>query len=175
MIKPQDVVVLAKILSQKKGSKWTQPKIAVELCMSTSEINAAIQRLIAANLLLPYGRGERPQPIREACKEFLTYGFRYIFSARTGSLTRGVPTSYGADILKKELDIGNDMVPVWPHAEGTVRGFELKPLYRSVPDSVIQYPDEKFYHYLVLLDAIRSGRARERKIAIEKIKLMLKE
>ncbi|MDF1929972.1 hypothetical protein PGH45_07720 [Legionella pneumophila] len=43
----------------------------------------------------------------------------------------------------------------------------MEPLYLSVPEALAKHPDQTFYELLVLIDAIRSGRARERKIAIE--------
>jgi len=46
----------------------------------------------------------------------------------------------------------------------------LEPLYRSVPQSITKHPDPLFYDMLVLIDAIRIGRARERNIAIKLLK-----
>ncbi len=66
--------------------------------------------------------------------------------------------------------MGNDPIPVWPDAEGDRRGVALEPLYRSVPRSLRQFPDPIFYELLVLVDAIRSGRARERNLAIKFLK-----
>jgi hypothetical protein len=48
-----------------------------------------------------------------------------------------------------------------------VRGYEFSPLYSSVPHAC--KVDPKLYEFLVLVDAIRDGRARERKIAIKEI------
>jgi hypothetical protein len=48
-----------------------------------------------------------------------------------------------------------------------VRGYEFSPLYGSVPQAC--KVDPKLYELLVLVDAIRDGRARERKIAIKEI------
>lgn len=63
--------------------------------------------------------------------------------------------------------LGEDPIPVWPYAEGDQRGLALEPLYRSVPQSLAEYPDVIFYELLVLIDAIRSARVRERNIAIK--------
>ena len=70
--------------------------------------------------------------------------------------------------------MGNDPMPVWPYGEGDVRGVALKPLYSSVPESVIKHPDPLFYDLLTLIDAIRSGRAREKQIAIQEISNIMK-
>ena len=56
-----------------------------------------------------------------------------------------------------------DPIPVWPYAEGKQRGISLAPLYKTAPKAALQ--DESFYELLVLADALRDGRIRERKIA----------
>jgi len=54
---------------------------------------------------------------------------------------------------------------VWPHPEGQVRGESLEPLYPSAVDAALK--DTKLYECLALVDALRVGRARERKLAID--------
>ena len=76
--------------------------------------------------------------------------------------------------LMKRLLLENAPAPVWPYAEGEVRGVTLKPLYSCVPEAIVQHPDPLFYDMLTLLDAIRSGRARKKQIAIQKISEILK-
>jgi hypothetical protein len=174
IIKPQDIVVLAKLLTHKPGKTWSQYSIASELCLSPSQINDAFKRLVGAGLITPYRPPNKPQPIIQACEEFFIYGLKYIFPAKLGEISRGVPTSYAGASLKDKIVAGNDPIPVWPYGEGEVRGVALKPLYPSVPESVIKHPDPSFYDLLTLLDAIRSGRAREKKIAIQKLSQILK-
>lgn len=43
-----------------------------------------------------------------------------------------------------------------------------------MPESIAKHPDPPFYALLTLIDAIRSGRARERQIAAQKITEILK-
>jgi hypothetical protein len=173
-IKPQDIVVLVKILADQRNTCWSQNSLARELYLSPSQINAAFKRLVAASLMTPYHPPNKPQPIIQACEEFFIHGLKYIFPAKLGEIARGVPTSYAAPILNKDIVAGNDPVPVWPYAEGEVRGVALKPLYSSVPEAIIKQPDPLFYDMLALLDAIRSGRAREKKIAIQELSKILK-
>jgi len=59
--------------------------------------------------------------------------------------------------------MSNDLPPVWPWPEGNTRGIGLEPLYKSVPRAALRDPN--LYQFLALVDAIRDGRARERKIA----------
>lgn len=173
-IKPQDIVVLVKILVAQSNVHWSQNSLARELCLSPSQINMAFKRLVTAGLMTPYHPPSKPQPIIQACEEFFVHGLKYIFPAKLGEIARGIPTSYAAPILNEDIIAGNDPVPVWPYAEGEMRGVTLKPLYSSVPEAVIKHPDPLFYDMLALLDAIRSGRAREKQIAIQELSNILK-
>lgn len=177
MMKPQDIVVLAKLLSYKKRDiTWTQASLAEELCLSTSQVNYSIKRLLASRLLVrALFDGEwKIVPIIQFCEEFLIHGFKFVFPPEFGSFTAGLPTAYAAPPLNNIIVGGNDPIPVWPiYAEGAKKGIELKPLYSCVPKSLVKYPDQYFYELLALLDALRSGRARERNIGAERIKEML--
>jgi hypothetical protein len=177
MLKPQDIVILLKILSMKTLSSrgpeaLPQNKLAMMLCMSASEVHAGIKRLMLSGLLGPVFTKDPKnkvvlRPVKEACEECLISGVKYFFPAQLGAYTRGVATSYAAPIFEKHIVLGNDPIPVWPYGEGDKRGLALEPLYRSVPISLSQFPDQLFYELLVLVDAIRTGRARERNIAIK--------
>ena len=65
----------------------------------------------------------------------------------------------------------NEPPPVWPDPEGDTRGYEFSPLYKSVPKAASK--DRILYELLVIVDAIRDGRAREREIAIKELKARL--
>jgi hypothetical protein len=65
-------------------------------------------------------------------------------------------------------------IPVWPDVLGEKRGVALAPIHPSVPKALRENPDHSFYELLVLIDAIRSGRARERNIAATLLKGKLK-
>ena len=177
MLKPQDIVILLKILASLTQSKdqvgeLTQKKLATHLCMSISEVHAGIKRLILARLLAPVSMHQQRilLPVTVACEECLLSAVKYFIPVQLGAYTRGIATSYAAPVLTKHIVIGNDPIPVWPDAEGDRRGLALEPLYRSVPRSVRQFPDPIFYELLVLIDAIRSGRARERNLAAKFLK-----
>ena len=172
-IKPQDIVVLAKLIGYQADKNWSQNSLAFELCLSPSQINSAFKRLVNSGLLTPYRSPNKPQPILQACEEFFIYGLKYIFPAKLGGVTRGIRTSYSAPVFKNEISIGNDPAPVWPYGEGIERGVALTPLYPSVPESITKHHDPLFYELLTLLDAIRSGRAREKRIAIKKLAQLL--
>jgi hypothetical protein len=174
IIKSQDIVVLIKLLAQPDNKHWTQNSLANELCLSPSQVNSAFKRLVSAGLVTSYHSPSKPAPIIQACEEFFIHALKYIFPAKLGEIARGVPTSYAGPSLRVQIISGGDPVPVWPYGEGEERGVALKPLYSTVPESIIKHPDHIFYDLLTLVDAIRSGRAREKQLAIQKISEILK-
>lgn len=80
-------------------------------------------------------------------------------------MARGVPTAAAAEPLKSRFLEDKEPPTVWPYAEGQVRGISLAPLYQGAPKAALR--DPKLYSALALCDAIRSGRTRERNLAIE--------
>jgi hypothetical protein len=171
-LRPQDVVVLAKLLCY-EDRRPPMAQMGVELSISSSEIHAALRRLALSRLV----SNDENRPLLEAVEEFLVHGVKYAFPARRGEVTRGVPTSYAAPPLNKEIEPGSELPPVWPSPEGHHRGVGLEPLYKTVPVAALR--DPIFYEILALIDALREGRARERKLAakhlIERLRHQLHE
>lgn len=154
MIKGQDIVLLAKLLTNKESRSWKQSQIAEHLCVSVSTVNASLKRLIESRLIIKHDVG--CSPIIHSCKEFLIHGMKYFFHVEEeGCITAGIVTSYASPVMK-ECIIGDFIPPVWPYAEGDVRGFSSKPLYHSLPKSITLYPDQSFYEFLCLLDVLRN-------------------
>ena len=165
ILKPQDILVLLKLISI-ESKQWSYNRLAVELLMSTSEIHAAIKRSLAARLAIKNGKNITPN-IRNL-EEFIIHGLKYVFIAEQASMTRGIPTSYAAPPLKQHFQADSEPVPVWSDPEGNTRGLAITPLYKSAPKAAQN--DAVLYELLVLVDAIRLGRAREREWAIKEIK-----
>lgn len=163
-LKPQDLAVVLH-LCRPASSRPPYAQIASELSMSPSEVHAAVARAVASGLLHGAELGNRPN--LSALEEFLVHGVKYAFPAERGELTRGVPTSYAAAPLRALISAGNDPPPVWPYPSGKTRGTAFQPLYRNAPKAALR--DPVLYEYLALVDALRDGRARERKLAEELI------
>lgn len=161
-MKGQDVLVLLKMLAR-DGDDWTYAGLAHELHMSSSEVHAAVKRCQVAGLINLHTR----RPNKTACREFILHGLRYVFPASPGPLVIGIPTSYAAPPLNREIRYDPHQVVVMPHPKGTVRGQEIAPLFRSAPEAATR--DERLYEALSLVDALRSGRARERKLAAQRL------
>ena len=156
-IAPQDILVLLKLVAL--GPRvWSYNELATELGMSPSQAHAAIKRALAARLAVR--RDGRITPQTRNLEEFLVHGLKYLCVPERGELTRGMPTAHGAPPLAEKLIESNDVVPVWPHAQGSVRGATFSPIFRSAPDAAMR--DGELYELLALVDAIRGGRSRER-------------
>ena len=169
ILKPQDVVVLLKLVAI-GAEPWTFQRLAVELSISQSEVHAGVRRAVAARLMSDATTASG-RPVREALLEFLVHGVKYAFPPERGALTRGVPTGYAAPPLNKLIVGSSDPPPVWPYAEGSVRGLAFAPLYPSVPAAALK--DARLYELLALVDAIRDGRARERNLAAKELESRL--
>jgi DNA-binding Lrp family transcriptional regulator len=165
-LKPQDVLVLLKLASLKDAS-WSYPKLAVELAMSPSEVHASVRRAIQAGLIQEATRSVN----RSALLEFLVHAVKYVFPPERGGVTRGLPTAHSAPPLREHFRAGSELPTVWADPEGTVRGEELEPLYRSVPQAA--RADAHLYEWLALVDAVRAGRARERELAVKEMRRRL--
>lgn len=159
-LRPQDVLVLAKLLTY-PGRRPPLAQIATELSISASEVHAALRRLVLSCLVSNDAEGNRP--LLQAVEEFLVHGVKYAFPAKHGEVTRGVLTAYAAPPLTKHVESGAELPPVWPFPEGEHRGVTLEPLYKTVPAAALR--DPFLYELLALIDALRAGRARERQLA----------
>ena len=65
--------------------------------------------------------------------------------------------------MASQLAVASGDSPVWAHPEGRAKGPTLSPLYRTAPDAALA--DPALHRLLALLDALRTGRARERSLA----------
>ena len=163
-LKPQDMVIALKMIAT-GDVRWTYVQLSYELYISASEINAGVKRLAKSNLAIINHEGSNPQPtiVRNALIEFLVHGVKYAFPPVRGELTRGIPTAYAAPPLSKRIVQSKEPPPVWPDKDSKVRGYSFAPLYKTVPQAARK--DQELYELLALLDAVRDGRAREKKMA----------
>lgn len=108
-------------------------------------------------------------PVRvhaQALAEFTLHGAKYAFPGVRLPLAVGVPTSHSAPAFAGVFAPGSSDF-VWPHPNGSVRGIGVEPLHPSVPFAAMQ--DAKLYEMLALFDALRVGKARERRMASERL------
>lgn len=169
ILKPQDVVILLKLVAL-GDQPWTYQRLAAELSISQSEVHAGVRRAVAARLMSDT-TPKTGRPIYAALKEFIIHGVPYAYPPERGGVTVGIPTGYAAPPLNKVIVPSSDPPPVWPYADGTVRGYAFAPLYPSVPAAAAR--DPKLYELLALVDAMRDGRARERNLAAKELEARL--
>jgi hypothetical protein len=158
----QDIAILFKICLL-EGPKILSKTLADELFLSPAEVSKSLNRCKDSGLL--YWSDLEKRVNRSALLDFLAYGVRHVFPPKRGALVRGIPTGAAAEPLKSQLVDDGEPPPVWPYAEGNVRGLSFSPLYKGAPKAALL--DPRLYQLLALCDAIRSGRTRERVLAVE--------
>ncbi|MHB2040076.1 MAG: hypothetical protein ACYCPX_12550 [Acidiferrobacteraceae bacterium] len=167
-LKAQDVLVVLKLLAMGQKS-WSYAWLAVQLGMSPSQLHSAVKRALVAQLAVR--KGDEIIPNIRNLEEFLVHGLKYVFVPERGELTRGIPTAHAAPPLSKHFVSTGEPPPVWPDPKGEVRGSAFSPLYNLAPQAALS--DPQLYELLVLVDAIRGGRAREREIAVKELRQRL--
>ena len=159
MLKPQDVFVCLKV-QVSRDRDWTYRSLGKELAMSHSEVHEALKRASDAGIYSKKSRAVLAETFLKMLK-----GLRYIFYAKPGRMVRGIPTAHSGPPLSEEIQSSAEDVYVWADPEGEVRGQKIEPLYSSVPPAVKK--DQELYEWLNLVEAIRVGRPREQKRAME--------
>lgn len=161
-VKPQDVLVVLKLISLKNRS-WKQLDLALSLGISQPEIAFSLERLRKSGLI----DETKKKPMRLAVVEFLIHAVKYVFPAELGTVSRGIPTAHSVGPLQKSIVADDFAQLVWPDADGNLRGISVSPLYNSVPFAVKK--DSELHELLALVDSIRIGKAREKKLAAQEI------
>lgn len=160
-LKPQDLLLLLKVAAH-PPRRWTYTALGEALAMSASEAHASVKRAVASGLAVAPSRSEW-SPVRPNLLEFMVHGVRYVWPAIPGPAKRGVPTAFGVEPLAGMLTVAPGEAPVWAHPAGSAKGPTLSPLYRTAPQAALT--DPALHRLLALLDALRTGRARERTLA----------
>jgi hypothetical protein len=118
-----------------------------------------------ASLLSPGSR----RPVAELLVRFLVFGVPHAFPPVIGPATVGVATAQSAPVF--EGMVAGEAGFVWPDSDGTARGLALTPLFpraAELPD-----PSPALYELLTIVDALRVGQSREKKVAEELLQTRL--
>lgn len=159
-LKPQDLAMAFKLVCL-AGQKLPYVALGQAMHMSQFEAHACMARLSGARLLTEVN--DAPALVMAAFRPMVLQGAAYFFPAVRGEITMGFPTAYGVEPLKSKVLFADETPPVWPHADGPVRGSALLPLYPKLPLAAAK--DTALYELLALFDALRIGQAREREMA----------
>jgi hypothetical protein len=163
-LRPVDVVVALHLALRPEEGYET---VAELLGIGVGSGHRSVQRLVAASLVLPHRRAVN----RNTLLEFLVHGVPHAFYPVTGPEAQGVPTAHAGPVLSKHIE--SESIIVWPSIEGRVRGESLVPLYEGAAGLVNGSPE--LYGLVTLVDALRVGRARERRLAAELLEARIRE
>ncbi|MEK6395789.1 MAG: hypothetical protein V4789_28765, partial [Burkholderia gladioli] len=135
--------------------------------ISKSEVSNALARCYANGLAKSSRLDGKPSVNRRGLEEFLCHGIRYVFPAATLGPARGIPTSLTAPIFRGVLRSGAEQGPVWSAPQGETLGLAVEPLYRTA--SLAIRGDDILYRLLAIVDSLRLGQPRERKVAVNQL------
>ncbi len=165
-MRPQDIVVLLKIISY-KDKKWLNKELATDLYISTAEVSNSLKRSTVTGLV----DNEKKKVRIQALQDFIIYGLPYVFPQLPGGIARGLPTAHSHPFMKHQI-ISEELY-VWPDAESDLRGFSIEPLYPGAVKAAKK--DHRLYLMLAMVDVLRLGKAREKKIAITELEKLFRE
>jgi DNA-binding MarR family transcriptional regulator len=164
-MRPQDIAILLKIVS--KGDKnWQNKDLAAELFISPSEVSDSLNRSGVAGLL---DSKKKKKVYRNALIEFIEHGLHYVFPVLPGTMVNGIYTAHSHPFMHAHFQ--SELNYVWSDPRGDVRGLSIEPLYKKQISAA--KIDPTLYLMLALIDVIRVGRARERKIAIDELEKII--
>lgn len=165
-IRPQDIVILLKIISYGQQS-WFAKDLAISLFLSGSEVSESLNRSVYAGLM----DSTKKKVLKLNFSEFIIYGLRYTFPQQPGAMQRGMPTAISHPKIKARFP--TDTQFIWPDPTGTDLGWTIEPFYAKQVKAVKQ--DDSLYYMLCLIDMIRTGKPREVNFAQEEIKKCFNE
>lgn len=156
------------ISSELTAQRYSVRSLAASTGVGKTEVSNSIKRMKQVGLVRTDRKTGIPKANTKALTDLIIYAIRYIFPAKMGAVTRGIPTAFSAPILASELSSPGELVPVWPDPYGKTKGQAVEPLYKSVPHAVRR--DPFLYSLLALTDAIRIGSVRETTLAAEQLR-----
>jgi hypothetical protein len=95
--------------------------------------------------------------------EFIVYGVPFAFPPMRGPSVPGVATAHASPAFRGIVE--SPEIVVWAHADGPVRGESLVPIYPAAP--TLPELNPALYELLTIVDALRVGTTRLRKVAGE--------
>jgi hypothetical protein len=165
-LKPLDIVVGLKAHLWSGSLAWSFDRLAASLGIAASQAHTSLRRLETARLYRPASRSLRTH----AFGLFAEHGIPHVFPAEVGERTVGMPTAHAAPPLCDLLVSGEAYV--WPSKDG-IEGRGVIPLHPEVPGAAAA--DDALYRALALIDALRVGRVRDRRLASEELPRLLAE
>lgn len=168
MVKDSDVYVLSGLLAHDEA--WSYRSLAERLRVPHPVVQRALERAKGADLY----SADRREVHLPHFEEFALYALRFVAPVHLGALAPGVLAAWAAEPMVGAIRSAVDEPPpVWPCARGQVRGQAIEPLHASAPEAIESWPE--LGEILALLDSLRAGDARVRKVAGDLLSRMLRE
>ena len=168
MLQTADIYVLCGIVAGDGGS-WTYRELAGRLGVPHALVQRALRRGDEADLYSSESRSVH----RGNLEEFLVHGLRFLAPAKLGRVVPGVPAAWAAAPMSRKIRESGDLPPVWPAANGRVRGQALPPLHEAAVAAAEEFP--RLGELLAIVDSLRAGDVRVRTVAAEMLSEMLSE
>jgi DNA-binding MarR family transcriptional regulator len=169
VLNPSDIYVLAGMLVE-PDPEPTLRELARKLHVDHTLVHRALKRAEEASLY----RSTAKQVNRANFEELMTHAARFIAPAALGELTRGTPAAWAAKPISARIRQQRDEPPpVWPHADGAVRGQALRPLHPAAVQASQENP--ALADLLAIIDSLRAGDARVRQVAAEELHAVLSQ
>jgi hypothetical protein len=168
MMKKPDIYVLSGLLA--RDGDWSYRSLADRLHVPHPVVQRALSRAQDADLY----SAERREVHVPHFEEFALHALRFVAPAQLGALAPGVLAAWAAKPMVEAIRSAVDEPPpVWPYARGQVRGQAIEPLHAAAPEAIEGWPE--LGEILALLDSLRAGDARIRKVAGDLLSRMLRE
>lgn len=168
MVRSSDIYVLSGLLAH--DGEWSYRFLADRLHVPHPVIQRALVRAQEADLY----SGERREVHVPHFEEFAIHAARFVAPAQLGALVPGVPAAWAAEPMASEIhSSGEEPPPVWPYARGQVRGQAIEPLHPAAPEAIEGWPE--LGEILALLDSLRAGDPRVRRVAEDLLVPLLRE
>lgn len=155
---PEDIAVALALT--RPGEAWAVALRRLQTLISPSDLDRSLRRLADARLC----HSRLQLIVLPALTQVLLHGVPFLFPARLGEVTRGVPTAWCEAHAQAEMHLlvgAPEQRVVWPLASGGEgEGRALEPLAPWVP--LLAQQDADFARRMALAEILRVGRARER-------------
>lgn len=153
----KDVLVILKIRCS--GGRGPYQALASDLGLSVGAVHQSVRVGLSAGLLGDKGH----MVVKPAFREWVLYGVKYFFPLKILGVGRGLATGLSSAPFADAFHASAQMGWVWPDADGEVKGELVQPLAPAVPTAARR--DVNLYQWLVVLDLLRGGGLREKKMA----------
>ena len=162
-LSPSDIVVACQLAITPSA---IFKDLSASIGLSVGECHNAVRRLRLSSLLNPITRS----PATDILIGFITTGVPIAFPAQLGPPALGVPTALAAPVFATGGSA--DEVYVWPDIDGTQTGTALTPLFPNA--AALARSNTPLYDLLAVTDALRLGQIRERRVAEDLLRELLR-